>query len=357
MLDLRGVKGAKERKILESSTVKEALLYRQLGQDRVICETCERFCEIDAGKLGFCKTRMNIDGKLYTLEYGDIASISANPIEKKPFFHLFPGSSALTVGSYGCNFSCPWCQNWEISKSVPAQSNYISPERFVRMVKETGCQGTSVSFNEPTLLLEYSMDVFELAKKAGYYNTYVTNGYMSSDALKLLVEHGLDAMNVDVKGCDRAVRDYCGAEVEKVWRNAKEAKRKGVHVEITTLIIPGVNEEEECLKSIASRIVNEIGEDTPWHVTRYYPAYKSLERGLYKGRTPVEIMERAWELGKAEGLNYVYLGNVPGHHYENTYCPSCGELLIKRSGFDIVSYRITTENRCPKCGMFIGIRK
>jgi pyruvate formate lyase activating enzyme len=196
MLDLREVKGAKARKFLEKYTVKEALLYKQLGHKRVRCKTCERFCEIDAGKLGFCKTRMNIDGKLYTLEYGDIASISANPIEKKPFFHLFPGSSA--VGSYVCNFSCPWCQNWELSKSVPAQGNYISPERFVRMVKETGCQGTSVSFNEPTLLLKNSIDVFELAKKAGYYNTYVTNGYMSSDALKLLVEHGLDAMNVDV---------------------------------------------------------------------------------------------------------------------------------------------------------------
>jgi pyruvate formate lyase activating enzyme len=342
-------------KILEPPTVKEALLYRQLGQDRVICKTCERFCEIDAGKLGFCKTRMNSDGRLYTLEYGDIASISANPIEKKPFFHFFPGSTALTVGSYSCNFSCPWCQNWEISKSVPARRNYISPERFVRMVKETGCQGTSISFNEPALLLEYSLDVFELAKKEGYYNTYVTNGYMSLDALRLLVEHGLDAMNVDIKGCDRAVRNYCGAEVEKVWRNLKEAKRKGVHVEITTLIIPGVNEDEECLKNIASRIVKEIGKDTPWHVTRYYPAYKSLERGLYGRRTPIEMLKRAWEIGKAEGLNYVYLGNVPGHHNENTYCPGCGELLIKRSGFDIVSYRITSQNKCPKCGVFIAI--
>ncbi len=234
--------------------VKEALLYEQEG-NKVRCEICERFCTIAVGKLGFCKTRMNIDGKLYTLEYGDISSISANPIEKKPFFHFFPGSKALTIGSYGCNFACPWCQNWEISKAIQTSErcNYIAPERFVQLVQQMGCQGTSISFHEPTLLLEYSLDVFELAKKAGYYNTYVTNGYMSSDALRLLIEHGLDAMNVDVKGCKDVVRNYCGADVEKVWRNIKEAKRKGVHIEITTLVIPEVNDDEACLSSIASR--------------------------------------------------------------------------------------------------------
>ncbi|MCW3141132.1 MAG: AmmeMemoRadiSam system radical SAM enzyme [Methanophagales archaeon] len=345
------------KRIKENPCIKEALLYEQLESKKVRCKTCERFCKIGVGKLGFCKTRMNLDGKLYTLEYGDISSISANPIEKKPFFHFFPGSKALTAGSYSCNFSCPWCQNWDISKTAPnlARSNYVSPERFVQMIKEKGCQGTSISFNEPTLLLEYSLDVFELAKKDGCYNTYVTNGYMSAAALRLLVEHGLDAMNVDVKGCAEAVDKYCGADMEKVWRNIKEAKSKGVHIELTTLIIPGVNEDEECLKSIASRIRKEVGENTPWHVTQYYPAYRSLELGLYKGRTPLKTLEHARETGKKEGLNYVYLGNVPGHPYENTYCPSCGALLIKRSGFDLVSYRITAENKCPKCGEGIPI--
>ena len=345
--------------------IREALLYEQLESKSKVkekcvrCRTCERFCRIGAGELGFCKTRMNIDGKLYTLEYGDISSISANPIEKKPFFHFFPGSRALTVGSYSCNFSCPWCQNWEISRSVPvpnsARYNYLPPERFVRMVKEEGCQGTSISFNEPTLLLEYSLDVFELAKREGYYNTYVTNGYMSAEALRVLVEHGLDAMNVDVKGCEEAVKRYCGADVELVWRNIKEAKEKGVHIEITTLIIPCVNDDEECLRSIASRIRRDIGANTPWHVTQYYPAYRALDFGLYKGRTPVETLERAWEIGKQEGLNYVYIGNVPGHPYENTYCPRCNALLIKRYGFDVVSYRITVDNKCPECGESIAI--
>jgi len=344
-----------------TNCVKEAVLYEQAGK-KVRCKTCERFCEIAVGELGFCKTRMNIEGELYTLEYGDISSISANPIEKKPFFHFFPGTKALTVGSHGCNFSCPWCQNWEISKSVPSQTfsqkvcNYISPERLVQLVREMGCQGTSISFNEPTLLLEYSLDVFVCAKKEGYYNTYVTNGYMSSSALRLLVEHGLDAMNVDVKGCKEAVLNYCGVDVEKVWRNIKEAKGKGVHVEVTTLIIPGVNDDAECLRSIASRIRKDTGENTPWHVTQYYPAYKSLELGLYKGRTPVETLERAWEIGKEEGVNYVYLGNVPGHPFENTYCPKCSELIIKRYGFDVMSYHLTSENKCPKCGEAIAVK-
>lgn len=348
-----------------TTCVREALLYEQEGQ-KVRCKTCERFCKIAVGKLGFCRTRMNRDGRHYTLEYGDISSMSANPIEKKPFFHFFPGSRALTVGSYGCNFSCPWCQNWEISKSAPSPDffdqtssqkvcNYISPERFVRLVKERGCQGTSISFNEPTLLLEYSLDVFALARMEGYYNTYVTNGYMCAEALNVLVEHGLDAMNVDVKGCKDAVLHYCGADIEKVWRNIREAKQKGVHIEITTLVIPGVNDDPECLRSIASRIRKDTGENTPWHLTQYYPAYRSLELGLYPGRTPVETLERAWRIGKEEGLKYVYLGNVPGHPYENTYCPNCNELIIERSGFAVVSYRLTEEHTCPACGAAITV--
>jgi len=349
-----------------TSCIKEALLYEHKDKS-VRCRTCERFCKIAVGRLGFCKTRKNIEGKLYTLEYGDIASLSANPIEKKPFFHFFPGTKALTVGSYGCNFTCPWCQNWAISKSVPSLNffgqtlsqkvcKYLSPERLVQLVTEMGCQGTSISFNEPTLLLEYALDVFALAHKAGYYNTYVTNGYMSSEALNLLVEHGLDAMNVDMKGCKDVVRRYCGADVEVVWRNIRDAKRQGVHIEITTLVIPGVNDDADCLRSISSRIRGDVGKDTPWHVTQYYPAYKSSVTGLYDGRTPVELLERARAIGRAEGLNYVYLGNVSGHPYENTYCPHCDELVIERYGFDVVSYRLTSGNRCPRCGATIPVK-
>jgi len=189
----------------------------------------------------------------------------------------------------------------------------------------------------------------------GFYNTYVTNGYMTLDALELLMEHGLDAANFDVKGDEEAVRRYCDADVEKVWRNIVEAKRHGVHVEIATLVIPGVNDDEECLRGIAGRIRRDVGADTPWHVTQYYPAYRALEVGLYRGRTPAENLERAWRIGREEGLNYVYAGNIPGHRHENTYCPSCNDLLIERLGFSVIKYRVTSENECPKCGEEIPI--
>lgn len=216
-------------------------------------------------------------------------------------------------------------------------------------MKKYHCQGTSISFNEPTLLLEYALDLFPLAKREGFYNTFVSNGYMSPKALKLLIENGLDAMNVDMKGGADAVKKYCGGDVEKIWKNISDAKKSGVHVEIVTLVIPGINDDEKTLKSIADRIKKEVGHKTPWHVTQYYPAYKALEVGLYPDLTPAETVEKAWNIGKECSLNYVYVGNIPGHHLENTYCPNCQELLIKRSGFDVIKFLITSDKKCPKC--------
>jgi len=341
--------------IRRNPCAREAMLWTEIG-GKVRCELCERRCEIPEGGRGFCKTRVNVNGRLFTLEYGNISSISANPIEKKPFFHFYPGTKALTVGSYSCNFTCSWCQNWEISKVEPSiyACNFLSVSDFMRKVAYFGCEGTSISFNEPTLMLEYAIDVFREARSRGYYNTFVTNGYMSVRALNLLVESGLDAMNVDVKGCSSAVRRYCGADVEKVWRNIRIACEKGVHVEVTTLLIPGVNDDEECLCEIALRIKRFAGENTPWHITRYFPAYKAIEAGLCE-ITPVEKMEHALRIGKDAGLNYVYLGNVPGHKYENTYCHACGFLLIKRHGFDVICNELRS-GKCPRCGAEIPIR-
>ena len=330
--------------------MREALLYDRLENGEVKCNTCERHCKINLNELGFCKTRRNIDGRLYTLVYGDISSISANPIEKKPLFHFWPGSKALTIGTWSCNFACPWCQNYDISKSPEkiGEGCYISPEDFMNLMKRYDCQGTSISFNEPTLLLEYSLNVFKLAKREGYYNTYVTNGYMSTEALSLLIEHGLDAMNIDIKGDAEAVKEYCQADVEQVWKNARLAKQRNLWIELTTLVIPGVNDDEGCLRSIARRIVSEFGEDIPWHVTRYYPAYKFASM-LHIPPTSVSSLEKAYRIGKEEGLNYVYAGNLPGHPYENTYCPFCHELLIERYGFVVVRYKVTQDKKCPSC--------
>ncbi|MEM2934991.1 MAG: AmmeMemoRadiSam system radical SAM enzyme [Candidatus Thermoplasmatota archaeon] len=312
-----------------------------------MCNICERHCIIDENSFGFCKTRKNIDGKIYTLKYGEISSISVNPIEKKPLFHFWPGSFALTAGSFGCNFTCDWCQNYEISKNPTAKGEYISPEDFVKIVKEKNCQGTSISFNEPTLMLEYAIDVFSLASKEGYYNTFVTNGYMGKEALKALAENGLDAMNIDIKGDEKVVKEYCNANVEIVWRNAEIAIEQGIWIELTTLVITGLNDREEILRGIAKRIYN-LGENIPWHITRYFPSYK-----FSAPPTDLATLEKAYKIGKEEGLNYVYIGNVPFHPYENTYCPSCNELLIKRSLYDIKCK--IENNRCPKCGEKIPI--
>lgn len=300
------------------------------------------------GDYGWCKTRVNKNGAIYTLIYGNISSISLNPIEKKPLFHFYPGSFALTIGSWSCNFNCPWCQNWDISKSPPREGEEMSPQEFVNIAKEYKAQGTSISFNEPTLLLEWSIEVFKIAKKEGLYNTFVTNGYMSEEAAHLLFDSGLDAVNIDIKGDRKTVRKYCDVDGEKVWRNAKFFKKKGVHLELTTLVIPGVNDEYLVLKEIARRIVNELGENTPWHVNRYFPDYK-----FFNPPTPVKTLERAYEIGKGEGLNYVYIGNLHFHPFENTYCLFCNALLIERSGGRVKNN--LREKKCPGCGKEIPI--
>jgi pyruvate formate lyase activating enzyme len=339
---------------LKIPRIKEALLQEKTG-GKVRCLTCERYCQIAESELGFCQTRKNIEGKLYTLVYGDISSWSVNPIEKKPLFHFWPGSLALTVGTWSCNFACPWCQNHDISKrpEMLGRGEWISPEDFMQLMKQYRCQGTSISFNEPTLLFEYSLRVFALAKKEGYYNTFVTNGYMTAQALKILIEEGLDAMNIDIKGDKDAVSRYCQVNIQKVWRNARLAKENKVWLELTTLVIPGVNDDEKCLRGIAGRIKNELGEDTPWHVSGYYPVYRFASK-VYVPATSAKALEKAREIGREEGLNYVYVGNLPGHPFENTYCPDCQKLLIKRYGFSISRYNIK-DGKCPNCGKEIPI--
>jgi pyruvate formate lyase activating enzyme len=210
-----------------------------------------------------------------------------------------------------------------------------------------GCRGTSISLNEPTLSLEWSLEVFRIARDRGLYNTYVTNGYMTPAALQLLAEAGLDAINVDVKGDAQAVRQYCGVDVEKVWRNCRLAREAGIWLEITTLVIPGVNDQDEVLQGIAARIAIDLGTEVPWHVSGYYPAYR-----FTAPPTPVGTLERAWRLGKAAGLGFVYLGNVLGHRLENSYCPDCGALLLERRGLHLVRNRLD-QAHCPDCGQAV----
>ena len=329
--------------------VRPALLQERKGS-KVECHTCERRCLLTTGGLGWCRTRQNRDGQLVTLIYGAISSLSANPIEKKPFYHFHPGTFALTAGSWSCNFGCPWCQNWEISKSPPPpESRYLSPEAFLEFVEKAGCQGTSISFNEPTLSLEWSLDAFRQARERGFYNTLVTNGYMTPAALELLIDAGLDAMNIDLKGDAAAVRRCCrGIDVERVWATAQHARARGLHVEITTLVIPGVNDSDAVLRGVAERIARGLGRDVPWHVSAYYPAYR-----FDAPPTPLRTLERAWAIGREAGLHYVYTGNAPGHEYSNTHCPRCEVLLIRRWGFEVVENRLRA-GRCFRCGQTIA---
>jgi pyruvate formate lyase activating enzyme len=332
--------------------IRESPLYEKIGES-VKCGVCERRCVITRNKTGFCKSKKNISGKLCTLVYGDISAVESRPIEIKPFFHFFPGSTALTFSSWGCNFRCPWCQNWHLSRgwADPEKASYISPEKMVDMAIRHGDLGLCVSFQEPTLLFEYSLDAFKLANEKNLYNCFVSNGYLTIEALSMLRDAGMHAINIDIKGDEYVYKKYCkGIDVDIIWRNAREAKNLGMHVEMINLVITGVNDDEECLDWIIEKHLAEVGQNTPLHFTRYHPAYK-----FTNPPTKVETLEMAYKKAKREGILYPYIGNVPGHEYENTYCPTCGEKLIKRLNYSIISYRITEDKRCPKCKEAIPI--
>lgn len=342
------------RSIIDCPTVREAVLYEKLAKDKVRCGLCERICTITLGEKGFCKTRMNIGGKLYTLVYGDLSAVESRPIEIKPFFHYWPGSTALTFSTWSCNLNCPWCQNFQLSKTSPdpAKARYFSPEQVLEMALRTRDAGVCASFQEPTLLTDWNLYLFKLASARGLYCCYVSNGYMTLDMLRLLREAGMDGLKIDIKGDAETYAKYCGgADVEVVWRNIREARKMGFHVEVVNLIIPNVNDDEACLEQIIERHLKEAGTDTPIHFTRYFPAYK-----FQKPPTPIKTLEKAYKKARKAGIHFPYLGNVPGHPYENTYCPNCGEKLIQRHGYTITQYRITQDKKCPKCRTEIPLR-
>ncbi|MFX1411688.1 MAG: AmmeMemoRadiSam system radical SAM enzyme [Promethearchaeota archaeon] len=339
--------------------LKKVKFQQKLDEHVSQCLTCERKCKIIAGKTGFCQTRINQDGEIYSIVYGLIPALSFNPIEKKPLYHFYPGTIALTIGTYGCNFSCFWCQNHhlshpkkEIIEIVKNSHEFLSPDNFIDIALKNNCQGTSISFNEPTLLFEYSLDVFELAKKQGLYNTYVSNGYMTEEVLRDLAKNGLDAINIDIKGGTEMVKKYCGTDVENVWRNAKLAKELGIHVEITTLVIDGLNSEKNIIKNISTRILEELGEFTPFHISRFFPQYKSYDYG-YKVSTPLKTMYKAYDIAKKVGLKYVYIGNLPNTEYEHTICPNCSKTVIKRVVFGVQELNLDNRGNCKFCGFSI----
>lgn len=331
--------------------MKEALLYKRLPDGKVTCNICQRKCTIPEGERGYCRTRLNDGGKLYSLIYGRVSSSSINPIEKKPVFHFYPGSRWLSLGSLGCNFRCPGCQNWEISHAKielkARATEYISPEEAVRLAKSRGCRGISWTFNEPTLWFEYTVDSAKLAKKENLYTNYVTNGFITPEALDVIGPY-LDVFRVDIKGFSEDAYSKIAnvSNFGAILEVTKRAKEKwNMHVEIVTNVIPDYNDDEKEFRNIASWIRRELGEDTPWHVTRFHP-HLDLS---HVPPTPISTLERGREIGFEQGLHYVYLGNVPGHAGENTYCFKCKKLLIERFIFEIRAHNLV-DNRCPDCG-------
>ncbi len=339
-------------RLSDVKTLKKTPLYDSVGED-VICRVCERKCLISPDEKGFCGTKINLDGKLYTIVYGDLSAMESRPIEIKPFFHYWPGSSAMTISTWSCNFRCPWCQNWHLSTRLPDPSTatFTPPELVIERAKRAGDQGICVSFNEPTLLFEYSLDLFNLAKKDGMYCCFVSNGYMTEEALKMLHSAGLDGLKIDVKGGEKAYSRFIGGANWKIpWGNAKLALSLGIHVEIVYLIVPGVNDSQEDLALAVETHLRELGSEVPLHFTRYFPAH------LYtRPPTPIEKLEYARNLALEAGINFVYIGNVLGHEGENTYCPDCGKLLIRRFGPKIVKSNLTNDKTCPECGRYIPI--
>ncbi len=328
-----------------------ALLVEELPHGRVRCHTCLRRCVIPPGGRGWCHTRENRDGALYSLIYGRVASLSLNPIEKKPVFHFLPGSRWLSLGSLGCNFRCPGCQNWELAHAdldhKLKYTRYLSPENLVALALQQEAAGISWTFNEPVLWLEYILDTAPLAREAGLFTNLVTNGALTLDAVDALGPH-LDVYRVDVKGFYPQTYERLAQlkESEGIRQGAVRARRRwGMWVEVVTNIIPGINDDEATLKGIAAWIARDLARSTPWHLTRFHPAYHLQD---IPG-TPVNRLKNAYRLARTAGLSFPYLGNVPGHPWENTLCPGCGREVITRHIFSVTSMHLT-GGICEDCG-------
>ena len=331
------------------------LLYRVLENGSIRCQICRRRCKIAPGKKGFCQTRQNVHGELHSLIYGRVSSIRVSPIEIKPLFHFYPGSRWLSLGSLGCNFLCPGCQNWEIShadieKQIPF-TEYMPPEKLVQLAIAENCKGISWTYNEPTLWLEYTLDTARIAKDRGLLTNYITNGYITEEALSLIGPY-LDAYRVDLKAFSyRSYQKIANiSDFEGVLDSIITAKYKwDLHIELITNLTPGYNDSEDELHDMTHWIVDQMGPDTPWHVTKFVPHLK-LSHLKY---TPISKLEQARQIGIDEGLRYVYLGNVPGHPAENTYCPQCGELVIERQNYIILRYHLKGSS-CVFCNHSIA---
>lgn len=330
---------------------KEAMLWEPVDDKRVHCYLCAHECKIAESKFGVCGVRQNIDGVLHTLVYGQVIAANVDPIEKKPLYHYLPGSRSFSVATIGCNFKCPFCQNWQISQTsakdlTAVGGRYLPPEQVVEKATEHGCLSISYTYTEPTIFFEYCYDIARLAREAGLGNAFVTNGFMTKQALDA-IRPFLDAANVDLKSFSETYyRNHCKARLQPVLESITYMKQIGIWVEVTTLVVPGENDSESELGRIAGFLA-DLDRDIPWHISRFHPDYRFTDHGP----TPLETLRKAKEIGEKQGLRYVYLGNVMED--ADTRCFKCNETVLERHYMGLRKLKLR-DGRCPKCGALIS---
>ena len=331
----------------------EAMLYDVADGEEVRCRLCGHECLLGPDALGVCRVRKNVAGKLVTLNYDALVAIHVDPIEKKPLFHFLPGTLSLSVAAAGCNFQCAFCQNWQISQAPRTGAvlggQAVPPAQLVAAARKHGCASMSYTYTEPTIFFELAYDTARLAQEQGLRNCFVSNGYMTPRAVRAIAPY-LDAINVDLKAFrDETYRKVMKARLEPVLRCLRELVRCGVWVEVTTLVVPGMNDSPGELADIAGFIAGELGPHVPWHVSRFHGDYRMTDAAP----TPVATLHRAMDVGRQAGLQFVYCGNVPGDENESTSCPGCGTMLIRRVGFSVDHSRLKA-GRCPECGVAVA---
>ncbi len=338
----------------DQENLKQAVLWESAPDGKVRCELCNFRCTIENGQLGHCCVRQNIGGTLYSLNYNQVCAANPDPVEKKPLFHFQPGTQSFSIATMGCNFQCEFCQNWQISQAAFEDGRIdgqpITPEQIVTAAVRSDCRSIAYTYTEPTIFMELCADCGRLTRQQGLANIFVSNGYMTREAVDFAVDW-LDAINIDLKAfSDDYYKRLCKARLQPVLDTIEYiCKETDIWVEITTLLVPGQNDSEDELKQLAEFLVTHAGPDVPWHISRFHPQYKYAD----SGSTPLKSLNRAERIGKTAGLRYVYLGNVPGSEAESTFCPQCGRMLIKRLGYRIIANHIK-DSQCPDCSTHIA---
>jgi pyruvate formate lyase activating enzyme len=331
---------------------KQASFYKKINLSKVQCSLCNHNCKIKNQDTGFCGVRKNEDGQLFSMIYGLCSGMAVDPIEKKPLYHFHPGSNSFSIGTVGCNFACLHCQNYSISTASYDFSymRRITPEDVVKFAGDSNCKGVAYTYNEPSIWYEFTLESAKLAKKNGLYTVYVTNGYITKEPLKE-ISNVLDAMNIDVKAfTENFYKKICKARLQPVLDTCINAQKLGIHIELTYLVIPGLNDSKEEVEKFSKWIVENLGETIPVHFSRFHPDHNMQD----VPQTPMKTMVNVFELAKKSGLKFVYLGNVPSGDYEHTFCPKCGNICIKRIGFSTILDGLDYD-KCKKCGTHIEI--